>query len=177
MSVWLKKHGLILLAGLGAAAAGAWLAWARMVPDASPPLDVLWATQMPDLRGTPVPLSSFKGEAVIINFWATWCQPCKEEMPDLQRLATGEMGKSVKVVGIGIDNAVNMRSFAEKIGISYLLLEGGPAGLDMLKPLGNSSGGLPYTIAINRAGKPVGTHLGKLSAEALNSLANAANKQ
>jgi thiol-disulfide isomerase/thioredoxin len=177
MNNWLTRHGLILLAGLAAAGLGAWLAWARMAPDASPPLDALWAARMPDLRGTQVQLSALRGEPVIINFWATWCQPCKEEMPDLQRLAASELGKSVKIIGIGIDNAANMRAFAEKIGITYLLLEGGPAGLDLLKPLGNDSGGLPFTIAVNRAGKPAGSHLGRLSPDALKSLANAANQQ
>jgi thiol-disulfide isomerase/thioredoxin len=177
MNNWLKKHVLILFAGVVAAGTGAWFAWARLSPDASHALDTLWAAQMPDLRGTQVRLSALKGEPMIVNFWATWCQPCKEEMPDLQRLATSEMGKNVKIVGIGIDNAANMRAFSEKIGITYLLLEGGSAGMDMLTPLGNPSGGLPFTIAINRAGKTVGSHLGKLSPEALNSLAITANKQ
>ena len=174
---WLSKHWFLLLAGCAAGLTGAWLAATRPASQRPASLDILWAAQLSDLRGAPVRMDQMRGKPLIVNFWATWCGPCKEEMPDFQRLAAGDLGKSVQIVGIGIDNPANMRSFGEKLGITYPLLDGGSTALDMLKLLGNPSGGLPYTIVVDRAGSQVAQHLGRISYEELKTLATAAIKQ
>ena len=174
---WLAKRRNMIAAGSAAALIGAWLGVTRLPVQTSAAIDALWAAQLPDLRGVPVNLGELRGKPLIVNFWATWCGPCKEEMPDFQRLAAGELGKSIQIVGIGIDNSANMRVFSERLGITYPLLEGGSAALDMLKALGNSSGGLPYTIVLDRTGKQVGAHLGRISFEELKSQATAALRQ
>ena len=159
---WIAKNWLMALAGLAAAALGAWLGLSQLDQGPVAVPDALWSARFADLRGAQVVMHSFKGKPVVLNFWATWCIPCKEEMPDFQRLAASELGQRVQIVGIGIDNAKNMRAFGEALGISYTLLEGGPQGLDLLKLLGNQSGGLPYTLVIGADGEVVLRHLGKL---------------
>lgn len=173
---WLRKNFPLVLAGLAALAVGAWFGWARIQTETPASLEPLWAAQLTDLRGNQVHMASLRGKPLIVNFWATWCGPCKEEMPDFQRLATGEFADRIKIVGIGIDNAANMRSFAEKIGITYTLLEGGAESLDMLKALGNAVGGLPFTLAIDANGKSVMIRLGRVSYEELRAAAEAALK-
>jgi thiol-disulfide isomerase/thioredoxin len=167
-----SKWTLGLVAAL-ALAAGAWVGWNRLKP-VDVRVEALWAAEFTDLSGKQVPLASFKGQPLVINFWATWCAPCKEEMPDFQRLTASDLGKRVKVIGIGIDNAPNMSSFAMKTGITYPLLVGGPTGLDLLKSLGNTVGGLPYTVVVDGSGMVVTRHLGRMSAEALQQAATAA---
>ena len=162
------------VAAMVALAVGAWLGWTRLRP-AEVRVEALWAMEFTDLDGKAVPMAGFKGQPLVINFWATWCAPCKEEMPDFQRLASGELGKKVKIVGIGIDNAPNMSAFAKQNGITYPLLVGGPAGLDLLKTLGNKVGGLPYTVVLDARGDVVVNHLGRISAEALGKAATASS--
>ncbi len=153
--------GLVLLVGAIAAAAGFWIHAQRLEAIAMP-IDALWAAEFKDLAGLPVKMSTLKGQPLVVNFWATWCGPCIEEMPDFQRASQTDRGKKVKFVGIGIDYAKNMKPFADKMGISYILLESGAQGLDILKSVGNTSGSLPFTLIIDRDGKVLQTKMGKL---------------
>lgn len=127
---------------------------------------------MKDLSGRPVNLTAYKGKPLVVNFWASWCAPCIEEMPDFQRASQTSIGKGVQFVGIGIDSADKMRPFADKLGITYVLLESGAQGLDLIRASGNPSGALPFTLIVDRAGLPVVKKLGKLDyAELMSALA------
>ena len=164
---WLKRNLVVLIAGAAALLAGGWLGWARLQPATPTQMHTLWNTPFSDLAGKPFSLSAMKGKPLIVNFWATWCGPCKEEMPDFQKLASSDLGKQVQIVGIGIDNAANMQAFADKLGITYKLLDGGPTSLDLLKMLGNQVGGLPFTLVFDANGKVVTSHLGKITYDEL----------
>jgi len=169
----MKLDSTWTLGVVAALAAGAWLGWNRLKPvDVN--IESLWVAEFVDLSGKRVPMAAFKGQPLVVNFWATWCAPCKEEMPDFQRLTASELGKQVKVIGIGIDNAPNMSAFAMKSGITYPLLVGGPIGLDLLKALGNTVGGLPYTVVVDRSGKVVAHHLGRMFDDTLQQAATTA---
>ena len=173
MSV-LQKNLALVIAGTAALGLGLWFGWHGIGTGPSPSLEALWAAHLNDLRGNNVALASMRGKPLIINFWATWCGPCKEEMPDFQRLASSEVGKRIQIVGIGIDNVSNMRLFSENLRITYTLLDSGPTGPDLLKALGNQVGGLPYTLIISRKEKLIMTRLGRISYEDLNKAASAA---
>ena len=125
--------------------------------------EALWAAQLSRLDGAPVRFASFRGQPLVVNFWASWCGPCLEEMPDFQKASQTEAGLKVTFVGIGIDYAKNMRPFADKLQITYTLLESGAQGLDLVKAAGNSSGALPFTLFLDRQGRAVGRKLGKMS--------------
>ena len=147
--------------GILAAAAGYWMHAARIAP-AALPIDGLWSAEFKDLSGRSIKMSALKGQPMVVNFWATWCGPCIEEMPDFQRASQTPEGRNVKFVGIGIDYANNMKSFADKIGVSYLLLESGARGLDVVKSIGNTAGVLPFTLIIDRSGAVVSRKVGRI---------------
>ena len=171
---WIKQYWPLMLGGLAAIVLGAGLGLLKRNVDTPVSLQPLWNSHMADLEGKPLALDTLRGRPLIINFWATWCGPCKEEMPDFQRLALEYYGENLQIVGIGIDNAVNMRAFSKKLGITYLLLDAGTGGIDLLGSLGNTAKALPYTLVINRAGTVVKAHLGRLGFEELQFLARVA---
>jgi len=123
--------GLLTLAGCG---------------EKSPPpptAQVLLGQTLPDLHGVPQPLEQWRARPMLVNFWATWCAPCLREMPDLERLS--QQFPDIVFVGIGIDSPDKMREFVRKVPVSYPLLEARATGMDMMRDLGNSAGGLPFT--------------------------------
>jgi thiol-disulfide isomerase/thioredoxin len=146
-----------------AAAAGVWASLERLKVEQVSNVAPLWAAQFQDLSGKPVAMASLRGKPVVVNFWATWCGPCKEEMPDFQRMSASPAGKKAQIVGIGIDSTANMQAFAKQLGISYLLVEGGASGLDILSAAGDKPRALPFTIVLDAAGKPVFSRIGKVS--------------
>lgn len=117
-----------------------------------------------DLAGKPRPAAEWDGQVLVWNFWATWCAPCREEIPLL--IATREKYKAlgVEIVGIAIDNAAKVREFSASFSISYPVLLAGSDGLDLMRKLGNNSGGLPYTVVVDQKGKVVHRKLGALKA-------------
>ncbi|QNA90416.1 TlpA family protein disulfide reductase [Massilia sp. Dwa41.01b] len=127
----------------------------------------LYAQTLNDLSGKPQALSQWKGKPLLVNFWATWCGPCVQEMPELSSLANAEGGKRFNVIGIGIDSPDTMREFATKHNIKYPLYVGGMDGTELSRAFGNTNGGLPFTVLIGADGQVRKTYLGKLEFDAL----------
>ncbi len=156
-------------------AAGGWLVWretARKGPGGQPAAAAAPSTEgqfmqlaLPDVAGKPVALSSFAGQPMLVNFWATWCPPCVKEMPDLEELQ--KKFPQVRFVGIGIDTADNIRAFTEKVPVSYPLLVAGHQGIDIVRGLGNSAGGLPFTVVFDADGRVNRKILGQVKPEDL----------
>lgn len=146
-----RREALVLGAvALGSAAAG--MLFGPFVRPSTSGSAALQKAVFRDLSGQPLRLAAWRGQVVVCNFWATWCAPCREEMPMLARLHRDHAGKRVQVVGIGIDQADKMAQFATSIGVSYPLLQGDAATLVLLKELGNAAGGLPFTVILDRNG-------------------------
>jgi len=127
----------------------------------------LYARTLEDLGGKPQAFSQWQGKPLLVNFWATWCAPCVQEMPELSAIANEEAGKRFNVIGIGIDSPTAMREFAAKHNIKYPLLVGGMGGTDIARDFGNANGGLPFTVLIGADGQVRKTYLGKLKFDAL----------
>lgn len=116
-----------------------------------------------DLTGKSHNSSAWRGQVVLINFWATWCPPCRKEIPGLIDLHHTYRDQGLLIVGIAIDQPDKVRQFLNKLTIDYLNLVDEEHGMEWAVRYGNYSGGLPYTVLIDRSGKVVSTHLGELS--------------
>ena len=121
-------------------------------------------------EGKPVSLSQWSGKVRVINFWATWCPPCREEMPEFSRVQQKLADKGVQFVGIGIDTPDNILSFQKTNPVSYPLLMGSYEVLKLTVELGNKSSALPFTVILDREGKIAHTKMGKLSEAELEQL-------
>jgi len=151
--VWLVATGAV------AAAAGGWVAWRGAGPQAlhsATPTDaraVLAAYTFQDAAGTAQPFAQWNDRVLVLNFWATWCAPCVEEMPDLQKVQDKYRARGLEVVGIGIDSPGNIREFRAKLGLRFPLLAAGAGGSELGKSLGNEKGVLPFTAVVDRGGR------------------------
>jgi thiol-disulfide isomerase/thioredoxin len=159
------RRRVLLGAGvaLGAAALGAAVAWRRLAPaDPSDDAVALFLAQtMPDSAGRPFAFAQFAGQPLIVNFWATWCPPCVEEMPELSALHV-ELGARVRMVGIGIDSPAKIAEFAARSPVSYPLVVAGMGGTELARQFGNTSGALPFTVLIGREGRVAQRILGRV---------------
>lgn len=120
--------------------------------------------------GEPVSLESLRGKTVVVNFWATWCAPCREEMPEFVRAQTEFGPKGLQFVGIAVDQPDKVRQFATEIGLNYPSLIGGFGAMELSKSLGNSVMALPFSVVIDRQGNVVHTQLGILKPQKLDSI-------
>ena len=127
----------------------------------------LLALSLPDPAGHPQPLAQWQGKVLVVNFWATWCAPCREEMPDLVRAQKEYGAKGLQIVGIAADNADKVQQFAKEIELNYPALIGGYAAIDLSKDLGNNLVALPFTLVLDRQGKVAYTHLGPVKPDKL----------
>lgn len=139
---------------IGAATLGAAVAWRRVAPTdaADGAVTLLLAQSMPDATGAPFDFGRFAGRALIVNFWATWCPPCIEEMPELSDLNRELSPRGVQMVGIGIDSASKIAEFSKRHPVSYPLVVAGMGGTELARQFGNTAGALPFTVLINRSG-------------------------
>jgi len=128
----------------------------------------LLSQSMPDAQGKTQELSQWKSRPLVVNFWATWCAPCVEEMPELSELQTElDTGKKVQIIGIGIDSPSNIAEFIGKYKIAYPIYVGGLSGTELSRQLGNQAGGLPFTVLIDADGKVRKSYLGRLKMDEL----------
>ena len=167
-----RRRTLLLTgAGLAAAAAGVGLALYRATSGETSraAVDRLFAQTFDDADGRAQPMVQWKGRWLVVNFWATWCAPCVEEMPTLQQAARDYANRGVAVVGLGIDNAEAIRRFQRELALDLPLLVAGTHGSTLARELGNPSGALPYTVLISPQGTVAQTQLGRIRPETLQS--------
>jgi thiol-disulfide isomerase/thioredoxin len=140
------------------------------MPVASAAAPALMAAKLPDLNAQPQALEQWRGKVLVVNFWATWCAPCREEIPELIKFQSEYGPKGVQIVGIAIDAADKVKPYSEKMKMNYPVLIGENEGLDLVQRAGNSLGGLPFTVVLDRKGNAVSSQLGSVNAEKLRSL-------
>jgi len=157
-----RREALILGAiGAGAAVAGGLLG-ALALQAQSGAADLL-ATPFRDLSGARRTLREWRGRVVLCNFWATWCAPCREEIPMLIAVREVFAAKGAEIVGIGIDQAAKVEEFARTYGITYPVLIAEADAIELMRRLGNALGGLPYTVVVDRVGAVADRRLGALT--------------
>lgn len=180
---------MLVLAGLAAAAGGAFLALRRS-PSASPstateaatkaatstaqgasaPLvtgdqlsPAFWQQQFETPgapKSAPLSLSAAQGHPILLNFWATWCPPCVKEMPELDRFHREFGPKGWKVIGLAIDGPTPVKEFLAKVAVGFDIGLAGFGGTEMAQALGNESGGLPFSVMIDAKGRVLHRKMG-----------------
>lgn len=139
-------------------------------PPASGAPAALLRMALPDLAGKPVTLAAWRGKVLVINFWGTWCAPCRREIPGLISIQRKHASNGVQVVGIAVDQEDKVQEYAKEIGINYPVLVAGMEGATLARELGNKSGALPFTVVLDHGGKVILSHLGLITAEELEKL-------
>ena len=164
MRLWIVVGAVALaalLTGTGLHLAG------RIAPQ--PPADpgevaispgALLATPFIDLGGQTQTLAVHAGRVVVLNFWATWCAPCREEMPGFVRLQSRWADRGVQFVGLAYDDPAKVAAFGRELGVNYPLWVGGPEVMDVSRRLGNRLGVLPHTVILSASGEVLETRLG-----------------
>jgi thiol-disulfide isomerase/thioredoxin len=165
--------------GLALAALGTGFGlWTVGRPRATPPVvstpsigaASVYATSFIDEAGQPQPLGQFQGRVLLLNFWATWCAPCREEMPLLSDAARRWGDRGVTIVGLSAEPAETIGDFRRKAALAYALWSGGAAVAELGRRLGNTSEVLPYSVLMDRTGKVVDQRVGPYSADELEAL-------
>ena len=176
-----RSAGRWLLGGAAAAALAAGAAWrlssdalgppARQGPTQDPPAtpeaagpattDPASATQVADIwrlrlekpEGGELALASLRGQPLLMNFWGSWCPPCVAEMPELDQFARESAAAGWRVLGLAVDNPKAVRAFLAQHPVGYTIALAGFEGAGLSRLLGNTQGGLPFTVAFNRQGE------------------------
>lgn len=159
------RRGLLAVAGAVAGLAGAGLAWWRYSPQAVAPaaLPELWQLAFETPSGTRLTLQSMRGRPLLINFWATWCPPCIEELPLLDAFFRENSSKGWQVLGLAVDKLEPVRAFLARQPLVFPVALAGMEGLDLSRKLGNQVGGLPFTVLIGADGSVLNRKIGKLN--------------
>ena len=157
---------LAVVAGLSAAAGVSYHLWSRgaggaaMAPDAV--VERVLSVRVADVKGGTQSLEQWRGQVLVVNYWATWCAPCREEIPGFVRLQERYGSRGLQFVGIAIDQPDKVAEFAGEFRINYPLLLGGLETIELLRQAGNRAGVLPYTLVIDRKGILVSREQGGL---------------
>jgi thiol-disulfide isomerase/thioredoxin len=133
---------------------------AAMAPDSV--VERVLGVRVADVKGGTQSLEQWRGQVLVVNYWATWCAPCREEIPGFVRLQERYGSRGLQFVGIAIDQPDKVAEFASEFRINYPLLLGGLETIELLRQAGNRAGVLPYTLVIDRKGNLVSREQGGL---------------
>ncbi|HLA33914.1 MAG TPA: TlpA disulfide reductase family protein [Rhodocyclaceae bacterium] len=119
---------------------------------------------LPGIDGKTYALADWRGKILVVNYWATWCPPCLDELPAFSSLQRRYAAQGVQFVGLSIDEAENVRRLLTRTPVAYPLLLGTMATLQTSAGFGNPSLGLPFTVIVDRRGKLHSVKLGRIAA-------------
>lgn len=156
-----KAVGAAVLTGACMLGAGS-TAWVQAAPVAQgASAEPLFAASFKDFDRQLQPLAQFKGQPLLVYFWATWCKSCKHEVPELKALHEKYKDRKLRIVGISADNTDKVRAFAKEYEINYTLLLGSNDAIELSRKLGNKVGGLPFAVIVDAKGELVHALLGE----------------
>lgn len=166
---------LFCAAAIIALSAGAWFR-ANFMDGPQPPLleeiskqgaQAILSANLPDIEGNIQTVSQWQGNVIVVNFWATWCTPCREEIPEFIDMQNKFREQGLTFIGIAIDREDKVIAYSKEFGINYPVLIGGLEGMTFAEAAGNQMSVLPYTVVFDRQGKIAETFLGRVHQRAL----------
>ena len=161
------RNRRMLVAGVAAAAAaaGAGFAWWRKRPDAGDDgaAQHLWTLSFQTPQGASLALAGLKGRPLLLNFWATWCPPCVEEMPLLEAFYRQNAAKGWQVLGLAVDQPSAVRNWLQRVPVTFPIGLAGLEGTELAKSLGNQVGGLPFSVVFGPDGQVRERRIGRVS--------------
>ena len=162
---WIVILGISCLALLAGIYSSPWISKTGLASE--PVVKAFFANEWPSPDGKPLDSKDWQGKVLVVNFWGSWCPPCVDEMPELEKLQWEFSNQNVLFVGIAIDSPSNVREFLKKTPVSYPIAMGGMNGSQIYKALGNNQSALPFTVLITPAGKVIYSKLGRISEDEL----------
>ncbi len=160
----------LLFAGVATAAAmaGAGVAWWRLQPKAmdagvAGSAGTFWEQAFDTPDGGRLAMSAFKGRPLLVNFWATWCPPCVDELPLLNKFHQEQAAKGWQVVGLAVDKVEAVQGFLKKIPLHFPVAMAQAEGAMLSKALGNQAGGLPFSVVFAANGDVLHRKMGKVT--------------
>lgn len=144
----------------------------QAAPEPAPPATAagLMAAKLPDLEGRDQAFDQWRGKVLVINFWATWCVPCRKEIPEFIQAQAQYGPQGLQIVGVAIDQKEKVKPYAAEIGINYPVLIGDQDGIELARIAGNTLGALPFTVVLDRNGNAISNRLGTLDRDKLDLL-------
>lgn len=130
-------------------------------------LAAFWALTLVTPSGKELAVSSLRGKPLLINFWATWCPPCVEELPLIDAFYQKNTVNGWQVLGLAVDQPAAVNAFLGKMPLKFPIAMAGLAGIEMSKSFGNLSGGLPFTVVLNSSGNIAQRKIGRVSVDDL----------
>lgn len=160
-----RRGWLAAALGFGVAGVGTGLAWRTYQRESkalSQAETVFWQQQFAQVDGAMLATASFSGKPLVLNFWATWCPPCVEELPLLNAFFKENSAKGWQVLGLAVDQAAPVKRFLSQSPLAFPVALAGFPGIEASKSLGNLNGGLPFTVVFDAAGTVLHRKMGKL---------------
>lgn len=160
--MWAALAGASALMGVG-------LAWRKFQPQAVTPgvESELWALTFLTPQGQTLRMASLRGQPILLNFWATWCPPCVEELPLLNGFYKENVAKGWQVLGLAVDQQAPVQRFLAQSPLAFPVAMAGMPGLTLSKSLGNVSASLPFSVVLGVDGQVLHRKMGKLNQEDL----------
>ena len=169
-----SRRALLVGAGAAAALSGLSVAWWRhaaplvtAAPAGSPPPDGFWQAEWPTPQGATLPMKTLAGKPLLLNFWATWCPPCVEELPLINDFYLKNKASGWQVLGLAVDKLQPVQAFLQKSPLDFPVGMAGLAGTELTRSMGNLVGALPFSVVLGADGSILHRKMGRVTPEEL----------
>lgn len=156
-----RRRLLIAATALAAGGAGLFSFLRAQGPALSEAEARFWTLELPQPDGATLRTATFRGQPLLLNFWATWCPPCIKELPEIDRFHTAMRPQGWGVIGLAVDAPTPVRGFLARQPLGFPVALAGLEGTEMSRELGNTQGALPFTVLFDASGRIVRRKLGE----------------